>query len=145
MRRTLTALLASAALAGGLAACGAPLGGGEEATVGPSGEITVRMTEYQLDPQDIMAPPGPLKIVVVNVGSLSHNYTITDEDGERVGATETVPAGSARTIFPELVPGEYQVASTIGNNEFLGMRGTLTVREEGENRRRQLVELLDAG
>ncbi|MGI8632463.1 MAG: cupredoxin domain-containing protein [Solirubrobacterales bacterium] len=115
-----------------LAGCGAPLGGGSEATV-TGDALTVRLTEYQFEPQDLTLPPRPIEVRVVNNGSLAHNWRIFRGDSEKqLVGTPTFQGGTQERLTVDLEPGTYTVRSTVGNQEELGMKGTIEVRRPSD-------------
>ncbi len=122
------------ALALALAGAGAA-GCGTEPTTIPARTLTVQLTEYRLEPQDVRVRAGRLRLVAVNRGMLPHNLHVVREDRrdrERppvdLGGTATAqPGDEARHTFRRLRPGEYRLVCTIANPDALGMYGTLEV------------------
>ena len=127
--RARLALLVAPALALAAAGCGA-----EPVEVGTR-TLTVRLTEYRLEPQDARVRAGRLRLVAVNRGRLTHNLHVVREDRrdrERppvdLGGTPTAqPGDTRRHTFTRLRPGEYRLICTIANHDDLGMYGTLEV------------------
>ena len=108
--------------------------GSEPATI-ENRTLTVRLTEYRLEPQDVRVRAGRLRVVAVNRGRLTHNLHVLREDPEDrerspddLGGTATAqPGDTRRHTFTDLDPGEYRIACTIANHDDLGMYGTLEV------------------
>ena len=128
MRLLLAALLVAAAAA--LAGCG------EDEPVRIEGrELEVRLDEYRIIPEDVSVQPGRLRIVATNVGRLTHNLKVVQEDPEdseaqdiEVGGTGTAQPGETVTFtFENLAAGKYRMACTIANHDHLGQYGDLTV------------------
>lgn len=106
-----------------LTACGSSAD--TEATV-KRGRITVVLSEYRIKPNRILAPPGVLEIKAVNRGALAHNLLVMDGD-RLIARTPTFQKGS-RVFRARLRPGTYTMASNLGKDRELGVRGTITVR-----------------
>ena len=124
------------ALALALAGTSAPAAGcgGEPATI-EDRTLTVRLSEYRLEPQDVRVRAGRLRVVAVNRGRLTHNLHVVrpdPDDRERppadLGGTPTAqPGDTRRHTFRNLRPGRYRIVCTIANHDDLGMWGTLEV------------------
>lgn len=137
-RATLAAIGTSALLLG---ACG-----GEPEPVKPAGQtLELAVDEYRIRPQALEVDPGTVKLVVENVGKLTHNVriesvteTASDNGGEDpvvFGGTATAQPGETVEADVPLVPGEYRLTCTIANHDNLGQYGTLVVRPYGPDRR----------
>ena len=83
---------------------------------------------------------GRLRIVATNVGRLTHNLKIVQEDEEDREAPPTsrsaAPARRSRArrrafTFEDLEPGEYRMVCTIANHDDLGQYGELIVEQGG--------------
>jgi hypothetical protein len=129
----------SSALAAASAALALALGGcGEPAAVKTDRPI-VRLTvdEYRIVPQNVVVNPGRLKIVVRNIGRLTHNLVIQIPPKKfrarpiEVARIETMqPQEEGAPIKVTLAPGRtYRLVCTIGNHDDLGQYGTLRVRK----------------
>ncbi len=109
--------------------------GGDEPAVVPARTLTVALTEYRLDPQDVRVRAGRLRVVAVNRGTLPHNLHVVREDPEDrertpddLGGTPTAqPGDTRRHTFRRLRRGTYRIVCTVANHDDLGMRGTLEV------------------
>ncbi len=99
--------------------------------------LRLRLDEYRILPQDFRVERGRLRIVATNVGRLTHNVKIVQENPEdreapptEIGGTRTAqPGESVPVTFTDLEPGEYRLACTIANHDDLGQYGTLVVQE----------------
>ncbi len=98
--------------------------------------LRLSVDEYRIVPQDIVARPVRIKIVVRNAGRLTHNLVIqvppkdVDDKPEEVpGArvTSMQPGEVAPPIKVTLAPGEYRMVCTIANHDDLGQYGTLVI------------------
>ena len=127
--RLAAALLATSAIA--LGGCG---GGETFSTDRPILRLSV--DEYRIVPQDIVARPGRIKIVVRNTGRLTHNLVIqvppkdVDDKPEEVPGARVKsmqPGEAAQPIKVTLAPGEYRLVCTIANHDDLGQYGKLVV------------------
>jgi hypothetical protein len=126
----LTACLAASAAV--LSGCG---GAGTFRTDRPILRLT--LDEYRIVPQDIVARPGRIKIVVRNAGRLTHNLVIqlppkdvddkpVEVPGARVPSMQ--PGEAAQPIKVTLAPGEYRLVCTIANHDDLGQYGKLVIK-----------------
>lgn len=123
----LMAMLGAAAVAAGC--------GGEPAAVAVSGTtLRVTLDEYRIQPQNVRIKAGPIHLVAVDRGHLTHNLvveSITDDPTKQVVYGRTDTAHSGQTVRERdpitLKPGRYRLACTISNHENLGQYGTLTV------------------
>jgi hypothetical protein len=125
----MTACLAGSAIV--LSGCG----GDPFRTDRPILRLTV--DEYRIVPQDIVARPGRMKIVVRNTGRLTHNLVIqvppekvddkpVEVPGARVSSMQ--PGEAAEPIKVTLAPGEYRLVCTIANHDDLGQYGKLVIK-----------------
>lgn len=94
--------------------------------VGPARILRLALTEYRLRPQDVRARAGPLTIFVHNYGRLTHNLSVSI-DGFNAGSTAPLLPGQSAELQVFLIPGRYQMSSTILDDDALGEFGTLTV------------------
>lgn len=86
--------------------------------------VDVTLTEFAFEPGELTAPAGvPLTFTVANIGSIAHDFVITDVTG-----TETLQAGDTAALQVDaLEPGTYEVVCTEAGHAGAGMRTTLTV------------------
>jgi hypothetical protein len=98
--------------------------------------LRIALDEYRIVPQDIVARPGRIKIVVRNTGRLTHNLVIqrppkkvddkpVEVPGARVKSMQ--PGEVAQPIKVSLAPGEYRLVCTIANHDDLGQYGRLVI------------------
>ena len=137
MARAMRLLVAAIAVAAAVALAGC---GEDDPTTIDGRELRVRLDEYRIIPEDVRVQAGRLRIVATNVGRLTHNVKVVQEDEEdreareiEVGGTGTAQPGETVTFtFEDLPPGEYRMACTIANHDHLGQYGELFVEgEEG--------------
>ena len=99
--------------------------------------LRLSVDEYRIVPQDIVARPGRIKIVVRNTGRLTHNLVIqvppehvddkpVEVPGARVKSMQ--PGEVAPPIKVTLAPGEYRIVCTIANHDDLGQYGKLVIK-----------------
>lgn len=127
--RWLPALLAVGATA--LVGCGGepPFAHDED------GVLHVTLTDYRLQPQNVVVPAGRVRLVAVNRGRLTHNLAIEAWDAPRgqqptlYGRTDTLqPGARGRERDPiRLKPGTYRILCTLSGHDDLGQYGTLKV------------------
>lgn len=95
---------------------------------GSTGEaIAVSVLDFMLDPSDIEVTGPMVAFDVTNDGPTPHNFTVRDEAGEVLMATEDLSVGDSETISGDLEPGTYTIFCSLPGHESLGMAGTLTV------------------
>jgi plastocyanin len=125
--RLLPVLLVAAAWAAG---CGDPKPiPVENRTIG------LRLDEYRIMPQAVSAPAGRLRLIIRNLGILTHNVQVqtippvgADDPPGVIARTPTVHAGERSEVTFEIAPGRYRLVCTIGNHDDLGQTGTLVVK-----------------
>jgi Cupredoxin-like domain len=89
--------------------------------------VTVTLDDYFIRPQNLSVPGGRTTLTVVNRGRLGHTLRIRANDKVVLSFLSIAP-GARRTRSFHLRRGRYTMFDPIGNNEELGMHGTLTVR-----------------
>jgi hypothetical protein len=128
-RLTAAVLVTSAIASGGC--------GGDEPLRTDRPILRISLDEYRILPQDIVARPGRIKIVVRNIGRLTHNLAIqippedVDDKFEEVPGARVEsmqPGESAQPIKVTLKPGEYRLVCTIANHDDLGQYGKLVIK-----------------
>ena len=128
-RLAAAALTSSAIVLGGC--------GGEEPVETDRPILRLAVDEYRIVPQDVVARPGRIKIVVRNVGRLTHNLVIQRPPEDVDDKPEEVPGARVKSMQPgavappikvTLAPGEYRMVCTIANHDDLGQYGTLVVK-----------------
>ena len=98
--------------------------------------LRISLDEYRIQPQNISARPGRIKIVVRNSGRLTHNLVIQtppmevgdkpiDVVGARVRSMQ--PGEVATPIKVTLAKGTYRLVCTIANHDDLGQYGELVI------------------
>jgi plastocyanin len=97
--------------------------------------IGLKLDEYRILPKRVSAPAGQLRLIVRNIGILTHNVAIetipkvgSQDDPERIALTSTVHPGERTEVSFTIAPGTYRLVCTIGNHDDLGQTGTLEVR-----------------
>ena len=111
-------------------------GCGEDDPVAIEGrELQLRLDEFRIIPEDVKVAPGRLRVVATNVGRLTHNLKVVQENEEdreapdiEIGGTGTAQPGETVTFtFENLAEGEYRMACTLANHDHLGQYGELVV------------------
>jgi len=111
---------AAALVALGAAACGSIT------TVSKDGTLRVALGEYRVIPQDVHTTAGVLTIVVHNYGRLTHDLVIS-LNGQPEISSKPIAPGQTAVMDAALIPGTYQMASSILSDQALGAYGTLDV------------------
>jgi hypothetical protein len=119
-RRPPLALLAATLVTFAASGCGTTT------TVGGDGSVQIALSEYRVTPQDVHARRGLLTIIVHNYGRLTHSLLIS-QDGRTEAVTKPIAPGQTVQLEAALVPGRYQMASSILSDQALGAYGTLDV------------------
>ncbi len=95
-------------------------------TVPAGRSVRVVAKEYSFTPARVSTDGSkPLRIELVNQGSLAHNLKVF-QGGQELGGTPTFQEGT-REASLALAPGKYRTICTVGNHEELGMVGELEV------------------
>ena len=94
----------------------------------PAEPVTVRETEFELDPASADGgAKGLVTIKVVNKGKLAHSLAVEGPNG-LVELDGSLEPGDERTLEVDLdKPGTYKMYCPLGNHEAQGMTGTITV------------------
>lgn len=99
--------------------------------------LRISLDEYRIVPQNIQARPGRIKIVVRNVGKLTHNLVIQYPAKHPGDNPIEVPGGRVKSMQPgevaepikiTLKPGTYRLVCTIANHDDLGQYGKLVIK-----------------
>ena len=124
---SLTAVLAVGAVP--LAGCGDP-----EPEPVENMTIGLRLDEYRVMPQAVLAPHGELRLIIRNRGILPHNVAVktipevgSEEPAQEIARTATVHAGERAEVSFSIEPGTYELVCTIANHDDLGQSGRLIV------------------
>jgi len=90
------------------------------------GSLDVSVNEWRVTPKNVDAHPGTLLIVVHNSGRLSHNLVLS-RDGVRVAATPPILPGQNADLLATVQKGDYQLLSSMVDDQATGVYGTLNV------------------
>ncbi|MEA2190967.1 MAG: hypothetical protein QOI73_1088 [Solirubrobacteraceae bacterium] len=129
--RLAAACLAAAATAVAVTGCGESKQVRTERPI-----LRLTLDEYRILPQNISARPGRIKIVVRNVGRLTHNLAIQIPPKEPGDKPIPVPGGRVKSMQPGesaepikvvLAKGTYRLVCTIANHDDLGQYGELKI------------------
>jgi hypothetical protein len=118
--RSLSAALAAIVVGGLLTGCGA----GHHASA--DGTLDVSVNEWRLTPENTVARPGALLIVVHNAGRLAHNLVLS-HDGVRISFTAPVMPGQNADLETIVQKGSYELLSSMLDDQATGVYGTLKV------------------
>lgn len=98
--------------------------GAEAAGTAAATVVDVVLSEFKIEPANIVVAPGPVTLRVVNNGSMAHNFAIAELDIR----TAMLNAGESETLEFDAVEGTYKTVCEVAGHEASGMVGTLTVR-----------------
>ncbi|MFZ0088691.1 MAG: cupredoxin domain-containing protein [Solirubrobacteraceae bacterium] len=104
----------------------AAAGCGSTTTVGDRHTFSVALSEYRVTPQDVHATAGETAIYVHNYGRLTHDLVLTFE-GQMWATTKPIAPGEGTELTTALIPGRYEMASSLLSDQALGAYGTLDV------------------
>jgi plastocyanin len=107
-------------------------GGGSSTSSPVPGGKTVKMTEYEFQPNRLTVTRGT-RIAVENDGQIAHNLTVENGPNPRrqskeLAGTSTFLPGRSEELKLDLEPGTYVIACTVPGHRELGMVGSLTVK-----------------
>lgn len=110
-----------------LGAVGVVAVAGDDGAAGDAGgasRVEVHLTEFAVDLMPASVPPGDVTFVVMNHGSVEHNFAIPP-----LGArTPNIKPGESVTLtVRDLAEGDVQVVCEIAGHEAAGMKATLVV------------------
>ncbi len=97
--------------------------------------LRMKLDEYRIVPQNIVAKPGRMKFVVRNTGRLTHNLVLQIPEGpdgkpvEIARVSTMQPGETGEPIKVTLLRREYRLVCTIANHDDLGQYGKLDVQE----------------
>lgn len=117
-------LLAAAAVALPLSACGGDDGGGGSDI--PEGALEVDTVELTFDPDELTAPAGEVTLALINQES-SIPHTLVIEDHEDEFKLSVAGSGDVDSASIELEAGDYVFYCDVAGHRGAGMEGTLTV------------------
>ena len=130
MPRSILPAVLLCALVAGLAGCG-----GDDVFRTDRPILRMKLDEYRIVPQDIVAKPGRMKFVVRNTGRLTHNLVLQIPEGpdgkpvEIARVSTMQPGETGEPIKVTLLRREYRLVCTIANHDDLGQYGKLDVQE----------------
>ena len=112
-------------------------------TATASRALTIRMTEFAFDPDDVVAKKGKVTITASNDGGVVHELVLLKTDADpanlpkkgdevdestSVGEIADVDAGSTKKATFTLAPGKYAMVCALPGHYEGGMYGSLTVK-----------------
>jgi plastocyanin len=97
--------------------------------------IGLKLDEYRILPKRVSAPAGSLRLIIRNVGILTHNVAVetipevgSDDPVETIVRTATVHQNERTDVSFTIEPGTYRLVCTIANHDDLGQTGELIVK-----------------
>lgn len=86
--------------------------------------VEVQLSEFAITPAAILVPPGEVRLRIVNVGTMVHNFSLPAL-GKK---TADLPAGESETLdLGDLTEGTFDALCEIAGHASSGMVATLTV------------------
>lgn len=105
-------------------------GGGSKAATGGGGTTSISADpsgQLKFSTTKLTAKAGQDTFAFTNQAPISHDFTIEDSSGKKLGATP-VFTGGTKTFTANLKPGTYKFLCTVPSHAAAGMKGTLTVK-----------------
>ena len=96
---------------------------GTSTPTGTSTIVDVSLSEFKIEPANILVPPGPVTLRVTNNGTMAHNFAITDLDLR----TAMLNPGDSETLEFDAVEGNYDTLCEVAGHAASGMVGLLNV------------------
>jgi uncharacterized cupredoxin-like copper-binding protein len=88
--------------------------------------INVVADDFSYSIDATQAVEGKIAFVVVNKGSMPHDFSISGNGVEQ--KTQMIAPGESSTLEVDLAPGTYTYICTVPGHSMLGMQGTFTVK-----------------
>ena len=103
----------------------------ETVAAAPTGnrELQLTLSDLKIEPAELSAPSGNLRLHLTNDGATAHNVVI-DELGARSSMIE--PGGSDVLELANIDAGTYELYCEVAGHKDAGMRSTLTVGDDGD-------------
>ena len=123
-----------------LAGCGSksktkavsPGGGSAASGAASGGSLTVKETDFKLDPTNLdVKDPGAVTITVKNDGQTTHALEVEGQGLEK--KTSGIAPGATATLTVTLKKGTYEWYCPIDGHKKLGMKGTIKVGGQTSN------------
>ncbi len=107
-------------------------GSGRSAAVADDRPVSVSLSEFRVDPQQLRLSPGRRTFVVRNDGRMVHRFELRRADGagRRTRGAPLRPGASER-LTVTLRPGDYLIRCAQERHNTLGEWGRVTVAEGG--------------
>ena len=99
---------------------------GSGADVAAGGGSSVSLSEFAIEPADLVAGTGG-SLSVTNGGSIEHNLAV---EGEDVRTANLAAGDTGELDLGDLPAGDYSVLCEIPGHADAGMRGTLTIGDD---------------
>jgi nitrite reductase (NO-forming) len=93
-------------------------------------EVTLKLTEWAIDPKNPEVNAGKVKFTVTNEGEFPHDAVIIlEKDGKEIARTPVfTKAENPQTMEADLEAGTYTLICDVPGHAQQGMTGTLTVK-----------------
>ncbi len=95
---------------------------------GDDGQVSVKVTERDLDPARVEVDAGRIEFEVHNEGDRVHEFAVQIEDG--VARLDDIKPGDSDTLSVDLSPGRYRMYDPRGGYRKRGVSGTVVVRSD---------------
>lgn len=111
-----------------LALTTAGCGSSDAVAVDGAAPVTLELSEFRIDPQELRVEPGRRTFEIRNRGTMVHRLEIRSEDGtRRLVLGSPLRPGESETVAVELAPGTYVMRCAQERHNTLGEHGTIEV------------------
>ena len=94
-------------------------------------EARITLSEWSLQPATLNLPPGPIKFVVTNSGTMEHAFKIESQAlHKELGGIEHIASGQTKAVTVNLKAGEYELYCPIPGQKEKGLVGKLVITAE---------------
>lgn len=126
MRARRAMILRTLLLIGGLAAGCSPRRASTPPVTSPSiGQtpvaVGVVLREFEFEPRPLKAKAGRVRFLLINRGTVDHDFTIPAVEGHDLHEKHLVKPGKTLTVELELKPGVYEAICTLPGHKDAGM------------------------
>lgn len=83
--------------------------------------VGVVLREFEFEPRPLKAKAGTVRFLLINRGTVEHDFTIPSVEGHDVHDKHLVKPGKTKTFELELKPGSYEAICTIPGHKEAGM------------------------
>jgi len=94
-----------------------------------NGEVDLVLDDYRVTPQQIVSSGQQITFHVRNEGKQPHNLRFLRQGQWNYGGVKGLLPGQSTELTLKFKPDKYKMVSSLGNDEILGLYGTLFVKK----------------